>query len=109
MMFAGYIANLFATTVSMLVSAIMGSPNMAICIPFFLFFIMPFVGRIGGGKGIFLLTPDQLNNFQEIMKVNHIYQIGGFVTNQLALMVLIYVVVNLVLIPVIYSVYKRKS
>ena len=25
---------------------------------------MPFVGRIGGGKGIFLLTPDQLNNFQ---------------------------------------------
>ncbi len=24
---------------------------------------MPFVGRIGGGKGIFLLTPDQLNNF----------------------------------------------
>ena len=82
---------------------------MAICIPFFLFCIMPFVGRIGGGKGIFLLTPDQLNNFQEIMKVNHIYQIGGFVTNQLALMVLIYVVVNLVLIPVIYLVYKRKS
>ena len=55
-----------------------------------------------------MLTPDQLNNFQEIMKVNHIYQIGGFVTNQLALMVLIYVVVNLVLIPVIYSAYKRK-
>ncbi len=109
MMFAGYIANLLATTVSMLVSAIMGSPNIAICIPFFLFCIMPFVGRIGGGKGIFLLTPDQLNNFQEIMKVNHIYQIGGFVTNQLALMVLIYVVVNLVLIPVIYSAYKRKS
>ena len=109
MMFAGYIANLLATTVSMLVSAIMGSPNIAICIPFFLFCIMPFVGRIGGGKGIFLLTPDQLNNFQEIMKVNHIYQIGGFVTNQLALIVLIYVVVNLVLIPVIYSVYKRKS
>lgn len=35
MMFAGYIANLLATTVSMLVSAIMGSPNIAICIPFF--------------------------------------------------------------------------
>ena len=108
MMFAGYIANLLATTVSMLVSAVMGSSNIAICIPFFLFCIMPFVGRIGGGNGIFLLTPDQLNNFQEIMKVNHIYQIGGFVTNQLALIVLIYVVVNLVLIPVIYSVYKRK-
>lgn len=109
MMFAGYIANLLATTVSMLVSAIMGSPNIAICIPFFFFCIMPFIGRLGGSKGIFLLTPDQLNNFQEIMKVNHIYQIGGFVTNQLALMVLIYVVVNLVLIPVIYSAYKRKS
>ena len=109
MMFAGYIANLLATTVSMLVSAVMGSSNIAICIPFFLFCIMPFVGRIGGGNGIFLLTPDQLNNFQEIMKVNHIYQIGGFVTNQLALIVLIYVVVNLVLIPVIYSAYKRKS
>ena len=69
MMFAGYIANLLATTVSMLVSAIMGSPNIAICIPFFFFCIMPFIGRLGGSKGIFLLTPDQLNNFQEIMKV----------------------------------------
>lgn len=56
-----------------------------------------------------MLTPDQLNNLQEIMKVNHIYQIGGFVTNQLALILMIYGVLNLVLIPVIYSVYKRKS
>lgn len=109
MMFAGYIANLLATTVSMLVSAIMGSPNIAICIPFFLFCIMPFAGRLGGGKGIFLLTPDQLNNFQEIMKVNHIYQIGGFVTNQLTMILMIYVVINITLIPLIYFVYKKRS
>lgn len=109
MMFAGYIANLLATTVSMLVSAIMGSPNTAICIPFFLFCIMPFVGRLGGGKGIFLLTPDQLNNFQEIMKVNHIYQIGGFVTNQLTMILMIYVVINITLIPLIYFIYKKRS
>ena len=108
MMFAGYIANLLATTVSMLVSAIMGSPNIAICIPFFLFCIMPFVGRLGGSKGIFLLTPDQLNNFQEIMKVNQIYQIGGFVTNQLILILTIYVVVNFAFIPLIYFLYKRR-
>lgn len=108
MMFAGYIANLLATTISMLVSAIMGSPNIAICIPFFLFCIMPFVGRLGGSKGIFLLTPDQLNNFQEIMKVNHIYQIGGFVTNQLVMILTIYLIANLVFIPLIYAVYKRR-
>lgn len=109
MMFAGYIANLLATTVSMLVSAVMGSPNIAICIPFFLFCIMPFAGRLGGGKGIFLLTPDQLNNFQEIMKVNHIYQIGGFVTNQLTMILMIYVVINITLIPLIYFIYKKRS
>lgn len=109
MMFAGYIANLLATTSTMMVSAIMGSPNIAICIPFFLFCIMPFVGRLGGGKGIFLLTPDQLNNFQEIMKVNHIYQIGGFVTNQLTMILMIYVIANIVLIPLVYFVYKRRS
>lgn len=109
MMFAGYIANLLATTVSMLVSAIMGSPNIAICIPFFLFCIMPFAGRLGGGKGIFLLTPDQLNNFQEIMKVNHIYQIGGLVTNQLTMILMIYVVINITLIPLIYFIYKKRS
>lgn len=108
MMFAGYIANLLATTISMLVSAIMGSSNIAICIPFFLFCIMPFVGRLGGSKGIFLLTPDQLNNFQEIMKVNHIYQIGGFVTNQLVMILTIYLIANLVFIPLIYAVYKRR-
>lgn len=109
MMFAGYIANLLATTVSMLVSAVMGSPNIAICIPFFLFCIMPFAGRLGGAKGIFLLTPDQLNNFQEIMKVNHIYQIGGFVTNQLTMILMIYVVINITLIPLIYFIYKKRS
>ena len=108
MMFAGYIANLLATTISMLLSAVMGSPNIAICIPFFLFCIMPFAGRLGGEKGIFLLTPDQLNNFQEIMKVNHIFQIGGFVTNQLDLLLMVYVIVNVILIPLIYFVYKKK-
>lgn len=108
MMFAGYIANLLATTISMLVSAIIGNSNIAICIPFFLFCIMPFVGRLGGSKGIFFLTPDQLNNFQEIMKVNHIYQIGGFVTNQLVMILTIYLIVNLVFIPLIYAVYKRR-
>lgn len=108
MMFAGYIANLLATTISMLVSVIMGSQNIAICIPFFLFCIMPFVGRLGGSRGIFLLTPDQLNNFQEIMKVNHIYQIGGFVTNQLVMILTIYLIANLVFIPLIYAVYKRR-
>ena len=108
MMFAGYIANLLATTVSMLVSALMGSPNIAICIPFFLFCIMPFIGRIGGSKGIFLLTPDQLNNFQEIIRDNHIYQIGGFVTNQISMILTIYVFVVIAILPCIYLVYKKK-
>lgn len=107
MMFAGYIANLLATTVSMLVSAVMGSPNIAICIPFFLFCIMPFVGRIGGDKGIFLLTPDQLNNFQEIMRDNHIYQIGDFVMNQISMILMIYILVVVLILPCIYFVYKK--
>ena len=107
MMFAGYIANLLATTVSMLVSAVMGSPNIAICIPFFLFCIMPFVGRIGGDKGIFLLTPDQLNNFQEIMRDNHIYQIGDFVMNQISMILMIYTLVVVLILPCIYFVYKK--
>jgi ABC-type transport system involved in multi-copper enzyme maturation permease subunit len=108
MMFAGYVANLLATTISMLVSALMGSPNIAICIPFFLFCIMPFIGRIGGSKGIFLLTPDQLNNFQEIIRDNHIYQIGGFVTNQISMILTIYVFVVIAILPCIYLVYKKK-
>ena len=107
MMFAGYISNLLATTVSMLVSAVMGSPNIAICIPFFLFCIMPFVGRIGGDKGIFLLTPDQLNNFQEIMRDNHIYQIGDFVMNQISMILMIYILVVVLILPCIYFVYKK--
>lgn len=108
MMFAGYVANLLATTISMLVSAIMGSPNIAICIPFFLFCVMPFVGRLGGQKGIFLLTPDQLNNFQEIMRDNHIYQIGGFVTNQISMILMIYILIVILILPCIYSVYHMR-
>lgn len=68
---------------------------------------MPFVGRIGGDKGIFLLTPDQLNNFQEIMRDNHIYQIGDFVMNQISMILMIYILVVVLILPCIYFVYKK--
>lgn len=41
----GYIASLFSAAITMLVTVKMHSANLAICIPFFLYCMMPFIGR----------------------------------------------------------------
>ena len=59
---AGYIGNILAAVTAMLVSARSRSAILAMCVPFMLFILSPFIGRVIPFKEFFNITPDQLMN-----------------------------------------------
>lgn len=104
----GYIASLLAASVTMLIAAKMRSANVAVCVPFFLFCVMPFIGRAFSAFLIFFkLTPDMLLNVIECAKNPNIFQIGNFVFRQIPCIMLIYFVISIILLPFVYRNYYR--
>ena len=76
----GFIASLLAASVCMLVAAKMHTISVAVCIPFFLYCLLPFIGRaLSGYTEIFNLIPTILTNVQASVKVPLVYQIGNHV------------------------------
>ena len=72
----GFIASMLAAVVSMLVAAKMHTISVAVCIPFFLYCLLPFIGRaLSGYTTLFNLIPTILTNVQASVKVPLIYQI----------------------------------
>ena len=104
----GFIASLLAASVCMLVAAKMHTISVAVCIPFFLYCLLPFIGRaLSGYTEIFNLIPTILTNVQASVKVPLIYQIGNDVFRQIPFVMVIYTTVAFVLILLIYrSFYK---
>ena len=104
----GFIASLLAASVCMLVAAKMHTISVAVCIPFFLYCLLPFIGRaLSGYTEIFNLIPTILTNVQASVKVPLIYQIGNGVFRQIPFVMVIYTTVAFVLILLIYrSFYK---
>lgn len=104
----GFIASLLAASVSMLVAAEMHTISVAVCIPFFLYCLLPFIGRaLSGYTEIFNLIPTILTNVEASVKVPLVYQIGNHVFRQIPLVMLIYTIVAFALMPLIYrSFYK---
>ena len=103
----GYIASLLSASVAMLVSAKTHSANIAVCIPFILFCVSPFIGRALPFGTFFQLTPDQLMNILNCAREPYIYQIGSLVFRQIPFVMLFYTLVAAVFLPVIYQCYRR--
>ena len=103
----GYIASLLSASVAMLVSAKTHSANIAVCIPFILFCVSPFIGRALPFGIFFQLTPDQLLNILNCAREPYIYQIGSLVFRQIPFVMLFYTLVAAVLLPVIYQCFRR--
>lgn len=104
----GFIASLLAATLSMFVAAKMHTISVAVCVPFFLYCLLPFIGRaLSGYTDVFKLIPTILTNVEASVKVPLIYQIGNFVFRQIPLVMVIYTVVAIVLIPLIYRSFHR--
>lgn len=104
----GYIASLLAASVTMLIAAKMQSASVAVCVPFFLFCVMPFIGRaLSAFLTFFKLTPDMLVNVIECAKNPNIFQIGKWVFRQIPCIMLLYFVISVVLLPFVYRSYHR--
>lgn len=104
----GYIACLLSAAVCMLVAAKMRTANVAVCIPFFLFCVMPFIGRaFSSFIAFFKLTPDMLMNIMQCVKNPNIFQIGSMVFRQIPFIMLLYFAVSIVLLPFVYKSFCR--
>jgi len=102
----GYIASLLSASVTMLIAAKMRSANVAVCVPFFLFCVMPFIGRaFSAFLTFFKLTPDMLLNVIECAKDPNIFQIGNVVFRQIPCIVLLYFIISIILLPFVYRNY----
>ena len=98
----GFIASMLAASVSMLVAAKMHTISVAVCIPFFLYCLLPFIGRaLSGYTTLFNLIPTILTNVQASVKVPLIYQIGNCVFRQIPLVMVMYTVMAIALLPFI--------
>ena len=99
----GYIASLFGAALAMLVAARMHTISVAVCIPFFLYCLLPFIGRaLSGYTAIFNLIPTILINVEASARVPLVYQISNCVIRQIPLVMIIYTVLTFVLLPLIY-------
>ena len=67
----GFIASMLAASVSMLVAAKMHTISVAVCIPFFLYCLLPFIGRaLSGYTTLFNLIPTILTNVQALSLIH---------------------------------------
>lgn len=106
----GYIASLFCASLTMLVTVKMHTAGVAVCIPFFLLCMMPFVGRaLPSFSAFFNLMPDMLINIIECIKAPILYQIGSVVFRQIPLIMVIYAAAAVALLPIVYRSYRRRG
>ena len=104
----GYIASLFSAAITMLVTVKMHSANLAICIPFFLYCMMPFIGRaVPEFETFFNIMPSVFMNIIEYAKVPIIFQIGPIVIRQIPFVMSIYGILAIILLPLVYKNFSK--
>ena len=104
----GYIATMFCAALTMLVTVKMHTPNLAVCIPFFLLCMMPFIARVlPTFDAFFNLLPTVLTNIFNAVRTPILFQIGPLVFRQISFLMFLYIVLFIVLLPFIYRSYSR--
>lgn len=104
----GYIATMFCAALTMLVTVKMHTPNLAVCIPFFLLCMMPFIARVlPAFDAFFNLLPTVLTNIFNAVRTPILFQIGSLVFRQISFLMVLYSVLFIALLPYIYIGYSR--
>lgn len=104
-----YVACLLAAAVAMLVAARTKKVALAIFVPFLLLAVSPFVARELPFKVFFQLTPDQLMNVNNCLRIPYLYEVFGVVFRQIPFLALFYSAASLLLLPVIYRTYSVRK
>lgn len=104
----GYIAAMFCTALAMLVTVKMHTPYLAVCIPFVLFCLMPFIERaLSSFTAFFNLTPTVLGNILGAVRTQVLFQIGPFVFRQIPFLMVLYGGLFILILPFIYRSCRR--
>ena len=107
----GYLGCLFMQSLTMLVSAKTNSSVIAVIVPFILIFLpsflsgtsLPLLNKILG------LLPDQMLQMNQVVKFFNLYEIGGKVFCAVPILIISYSILLLLIVPVIYFIYRRKE
>lgn len=103
----GYIASLFSASTTMLLSSQKHAYAVAICVPFLLFCVSPFIARAVGAETFSDLIPQQLFYVDYMIREPVTFQIGSTVLGHIPFVMVLYLVVALVFLPLIYCKYHR--
>ena len=103
----GYLGNLFILFLSMCASAKTHSKALAVTIPFILLFIPSFLSGLSILSEILGLLPDQLLQIPMAIKTFNLYQFGNKVVGAVPIILIVYTVLFLLLLPVLYNVYRK--
>lgn len=105
---SGYVATMFCTALVMLVTAKMHTPNLAVCIPFILLCMMPFIERaLSSFSSFFNLMPTILTNIYNSVRTPILFQVGTIVFRQIPFLNFLYAGLFIVLLPFIYKSYRK--
>ena len=104
----GYIASLLTASTAMLTTAKMHTPYVAVCIPFFILCVLPFIARaLPSFAAFFNLMPCVLTNILNCARTPILYQIGNTVFRQIPLVMTLYTALSILLLPFAYRCYCR--
>ena len=103
----GYVGILFILTTELFISVITRSAVVSITFPFVLLFLPSFVGSINSISGILGLMPDQLLQISVAVRLFNAYEFGNTVVGALPILFMVYSMLFIILIPVIYRVFRR--
>lgn len=104
----GYIAMMFCAAMTMLVTIKMHTPYLAVCIPFFLLCMIPFIARgLSKFDAFFDLLPTVLTNIINTVRMPNLFQIGSFVFRQIPFLMILYSLLFIAMLPLIYRSYRR--
>lgn len=104
----GYIASLLTASTAMLATAKMHTPYVAVCLPFFMLCVLPFIARaLPSFAAFFNLMPCALTNILNCARVPILYQIGNTVFRQIPLAMLIYTAASVLLLPFVFRCYSQ--
>lgn len=103
----GYIGTLFASVLTMIVSALSRSTSIAIIVPFIVLCVFPFLSRIIKLPGLCSFFPDQLLEIYIDIKESGFVELGEKVMTMATVIIPVYAMICLILQPVLYGIYKK--
>lgn len=103
----GFTASLLSAALTMLISAARHASGIAVCVPFFLFCVSPFLARAIGAELFESLIPQRLFFVDNIIRRPVLFQAGEAVLRQIPALLILYLAISLICLPLIYRVYHR--